>query len=63
MKSTFWSIQEPLKENTWTSIRRIINNVSVQTIYFSKKMGFSFILQKKGKRILIGYNLDFFIHS
>ena len=37
MKSTFWSIQEPLKENTWTSIRRIINNVSVQTIYFSKK--------------------------
>ena len=26
-------------------------------------LGVSFILQKKGKGILIGYNLNFFIHS
>ena len=32
-------------------------------LFQQKKMGFSFILQKKGKRILKGYNLDFFIHS
>ena len=43
------SIQEPLKENTWTSIRRIINNVSVQTIYFSKKIGIFVYFAKERK--------------
>ena len=49
IKSTFWSIQEPLKENTGTSIGRIINNLSAQTIYFSKKIG-SFVYFAKERK-------------
>ena len=53
IRNTFWSIQELLDESTQMWIRRIINDVSVQTINFSKKIGNFVYFAKERKGIFL----------
>ena len=53
IRNTFWSIQELLYDSTQMWIRRIILDVSVQTINFSKKIGNFVYFAKERKGIFL----------